>query len=163
MSNELLDIINRIKTEKSLKTDEEVAVLLGMTKGNLSNYKKRHAIPFEALYTFSSHEGFIFDWILTGIGPKYQNPIEEGLGKNPKTSDLIKQELLEYIIATLEEGLLEENAYLSPQGKANVIAHIYKYLLSVPHRRSDLKEEIRFFIQLSVEGKKGPVLPRKKD
>lgn len=74
MDENILEIIDRIKHVKGLRDDDEVASCLGMTKGNLSSYKTRQAIPFEYLSKFCRQEGLSLDWLLTGEGP-----IERGI------------------------------------------------------------------------------------
>ncbi len=69
MSINFIDVIDRIKTLKNKETDTDVATLLGMTKGNLSNYKDRNSIPYEALFLFCEREHVLFDWLLTGEEP----------------------------------------------------------------------------------------------
>ena len=74
MDENILEIIDRIKQHKGLRDDDEVASALGMTKGNLSSYKTRQAIPYEYLSKFCRQERLSLDWLLTGEGPMRREP-----------------------------------------------------------------------------------------
>lgn len=75
MAENILEIIDRIKDRKGLRDDDEVAYVLGMTKGNLSSYKTRGAIPYYYLSKFCRQEGLSIDWLLTGEGPMRRGPV----------------------------------------------------------------------------------------
>lgn len=69
MTKNITEIVNRIKERHRIKTDSEVASLLGMTRTALYNHKLRGSIPYEALSTYCEREGVSFDWLFTGEGP----------------------------------------------------------------------------------------------
>lgn len=69
MAKNILEIIDRVKKIKGVHDDDEVAAALEMSKGNLSNYKTRRAVPYESLSRFCVREAISLDWLLTGYGP----------------------------------------------------------------------------------------------
>lgn len=97
MVENIIEIIDRIKKLKGLRDDDEVAVALGMTKGNLSSYKTRQAIPYEYLSKFCRQESVSFDWLLTGEGEMYR-----------KVSETIAEEVPPYGLSKEAEVLIRE-------------------------------------------------------
>jgi hypothetical protein len=68
MSKNISDIIERIAKREHVKNEGEVAVLLKLTHGALSNHKKRGTVPLDALLTYCETKNILFDWLLTGEG-----------------------------------------------------------------------------------------------
>lgn len=66
MAKQLTEIIEIIKTNRGYKTDEEVANAIGMSQGNLSNYKSRGTLPLEALLSFCDRNKIDFGWLIQG-------------------------------------------------------------------------------------------------
>ncbi len=66
------DIIKRIKSEMGLKTDSEVANLLGMQRTTLAERKRQNSVPYKEIVMFSDKENFNLSWLLYGEGAKYQ-------------------------------------------------------------------------------------------
>jgi len=64
------EIMGRIKSLKDLKTDQEVAGVLGLKRVAFSERKRRGSLPYDELVTFSEREGVSVDWILFGRGAK---------------------------------------------------------------------------------------------
>ena len=96
---DFLSIILRIKHEKNLQHDWEVADLLGFTKAAFSERKRRKSPPIDKLEMFCEKESINIDWLLTGEGSKYQEEkVMHGLIKEPpaeyadkKLDDLVKK------------------------------------------------------------------------
>lgn len=65
---EFINIIDRIKELKSIKTDNAVAGLLNISQSAFAERKRKDSIPYEELVSFSVNEGISIDWLLTGLG-----------------------------------------------------------------------------------------------
>ena len=61
-------IIKRIKELKGIRDDQEVASLLGLSKGAFSERKRRGSIPKKELELFCSRDSINIDWLLSGEG-----------------------------------------------------------------------------------------------
>ena len=61
-------ILERIKSTSVVKKDIEIAFVLGVSKANVSAWKRRGTIPFENLYAYSISNEVSFDWLMRGIG-----------------------------------------------------------------------------------------------
>lgn len=66
MTRQLTEIIEIIKTNRGYKTDEKVANAIGMSQGNLSNYKSRGTLPLEALLSYCDKNEIDFGWLIQG-------------------------------------------------------------------------------------------------
>lgn len=60
-------ILNRIIEAYSLKNDAELALFLGITPQNLSNWRSQNTINWRVL--FNKCVSISYDWLLTGEGP----------------------------------------------------------------------------------------------
>lgn len=121
MQKHFSDIVDRLKKLKGLKTDGDVALELGISKGALSNHKTRDTIPFEALYTFCDRESISLDYLLTGVGPKKRGAPEHEITASNLRSDPDLAEIAE---------LLKEH----PQDK--------KQVLKLLRGKKDIKEAL---------------------
>lgn len=76
------EIISRIKKIKNVRSDGEVAAILGVGGTAVSNYKTSGNIPFERLTVFCENESISIDWLIRGEGePQFRyNP---SLGDHP--------------------------------------------------------------------------------
>jgi hypothetical protein len=68
MSKNIIDIIERVKIINKIHTDHEVAKILGISKANLSNYRSKGSIPYDALSNYCERENLSVDYILFGTG-----------------------------------------------------------------------------------------------
>ena len=66
MSKDIIDIIERIKTVEKIHTDTQVAATLGISRANLSNYRKKGSIPYEALSNYCERQNLSLNYILFG-------------------------------------------------------------------------------------------------
>ena len=64
------EIISRIKQLSGLKTEGEVAKLLGFSQASLSERKDRASIPYKRITEWAIDNGYSLDWILTGEKPE---------------------------------------------------------------------------------------------
>jgi transcriptional regulator with XRE-family HTH domain len=68
----ICDIIARIKSVKSIKSDLELARVLGLSRTALAERKRRGSIPYREIFILADKEGVSLDWLLRGEGPKYR-------------------------------------------------------------------------------------------
>lgn len=62
----IIQIIDLLKSYGGIKNDSEVAKMIKLSPGALSNHKRRGTVPFEHLSTFCFEEQQSLDWLLTG-------------------------------------------------------------------------------------------------
>lgn len=67
------NIFDAIKYAKGLKKDSELANLVGITKQNIFNWKKRNSISDYEVFTVA---GFSEHFMRTGEGPMFREPIQ---------------------------------------------------------------------------------------
>lgn len=87
-------IITRIKEVKSVRDDQEVAAILGLSKGAFSERKRRNSIPKKELELFCERESINMHWILTGEGLKSKEIVdrlqkEEWVNSFPRVKKLV--------------------------------------------------------------------------
>lgn len=63
---EIAEIISLIKEIKNLKSDTDVARVLGMKQSAFSERKKLNSIPYEHIALFCEAENISLDWLLLG-------------------------------------------------------------------------------------------------
>ncbi len=67
MSQNIFDIIKRIKEYKGLNSDASVSRILGFKeRRGLQYYKEHESIPFEHLFNFADKENISLDWLIYG-------------------------------------------------------------------------------------------------
>lgn len=133
MEENLSKIIKRIKQLKGLQTDTQVAQLLGMSRENLNNYKRRNSIPRKAIETFCLHDGISLNYILYGIEPVR---IEEAT-RPANAEDKRQKELLKAAEEILSSGNKES---------VRALAHCIEYLSEVlekDRRMLELENKVR--------------------
>lgn len=101
----IVDIIDRLKIKFSLKSDMQVAKLLGVEQNTLSSWKKRNKIPYEKLDSIAIEYKISFDWLLSGI-ETYNDEYKE-LMENLNTLSKEKKEI--YILRIKADALEEKN------------------------------------------------------
>lgn len=67
---EIAEIISLIKEIKNVKSDTDVARVLGMKQSAFSERKKLNSIPYEHIALFCEKEGLSLDWLLLGREPE---------------------------------------------------------------------------------------------
>ncbi len=66
----IIEIIEILRENKSLKSETQVAKILGMTQQALAHHKLRGSYPYEQLAAFCEREGVSLDWLLLGREPE---------------------------------------------------------------------------------------------
>jgi len=87
MNKNISEIVERIRKIKNLPSDAQVANLLGTTRGNLSNHKRKGTVPLDKVLSFCEREGFSVEYILYGIGTPHlhrhaEMPGQQGIPPN---------------------------------------------------------------------------------
>ena len=75
--------IHRVFEAAECKTQVELAELFEIRQSSISDAKRRKSIPAEWLIKLLRLKGINPDWILTGEGPKYLQPVEDGKSALP--------------------------------------------------------------------------------
>jgi len=66
------EALKRIKSQKGLRYDYQVAELLGLTKSALAERKSRGSLPLDKISIFCERNRINIKWVLTGEGEKSQ-------------------------------------------------------------------------------------------
>lgn len=62
-------VINRMKDGTKLRTDRDLAGLLGVGVSTVSGWQKRESVPLKVLLEFAETNSISLDWLLLGRGP----------------------------------------------------------------------------------------------
>lgn len=65
------------------KTQMELADYLGIRQSSISDAKRRNSVPAEWLIKLLRMKGINPDWVLSGQGPRYMQPVLETEGDFP--------------------------------------------------------------------------------
>ncbi len=114
---DIVTIIDRIKTLKSLESDTAIADLLGIKRSAFAERKRRSSIPYEELVSFCEREGLNIDWLLTGEGEARKVPVVKYSRVGIVTEDCAqyhteKDPEIHEIVELLEHDLPEMKKYL---------------------------------------------------
>jgi SOS-response transcriptional repressor LexA len=60
------NILERLKNAKKIKTDTDLAELLGVKPNTVSGWRARKSIPYELIISFCDKEGVDVDWVFKG-------------------------------------------------------------------------------------------------
>jgi len=84
---DILEIINRIKRLKSVKKDYQVAEIIGISKENFNNKKKRNTLVPD-IVNWATNECLDLNWLLTGQGDLRDN-VSTPVKPNQKSDETI--------------------------------------------------------------------------
>ena len=70
--NETEEIIARLKAVANVKSDEQLATYLGITRQNIGAARKRDYVPAGWIYKVAELSGCSMDWLRFGRGPQYR-------------------------------------------------------------------------------------------
>lgn len=134
-------IIERLKAEFGFRTDTQVASALGLTKANLSHYKRKGTIPYDALSIFADQNNLAFDWLLAGEGPK-EKPV--GISEEASLYSINgkSRTFLRKVIIAVENFMHSEKCELGPDKKADLIVILFEDLLKNKITERELSETI---------------------
>ena len=96
------DAYERILQSTGLRTQTDVAAMLGIKQSSISEAKRRGRIPNPWLMTLFSERGLNPTWIRTGEGPQYVAVTDA----QPPTPFLSEQQVAESLEPILREALL---------------------------------------------------------
>jgi hypothetical protein len=96
-------IINRIKQEIGTKNDYDVAEALEMKRSTLAERKSRDSIPLEEIIRFCDNKNLSYDWVLSGIGPKYRLESEDSLLKDSSREHMVIDKYTKKILELLKD------------------------------------------------------------
>jgi len=63
----LEDILNRLKNELNIKNDSDLAKILDLSGGVISNWKARNKIPYNEIFTICENENLDINYIFYNI------------------------------------------------------------------------------------------------
>lgn len=113
------DILDRIKQAKSLKSEREIAALLGLSPQDFSNRKKRGTLR-PLIIEWAAREGIDVNWLICDEGARYGRTAE------PPAPDGPDQDLLRRVIELVEEGIEELGLHPKARKKAELIVTLYE-------------------------------------
>ncbi len=64
------EILDSIKDLKNIKTDKELADVLGVAQSTLTTWRQRKNVPYETLFQFCVSNDIDFVWLITGVHTK---------------------------------------------------------------------------------------------
>lgn len=63
------DVKDRLKISLGVKTDKELALILGLSPPSVSGWKKQNTIPYKECAKVALEKGISLDWFIFGKGP----------------------------------------------------------------------------------------------
>jgi len=117
------EIIKRSHEVLDLKSDKQLADILGISQQNFSNKKKKGTLFPEIVRVISElHPEVNLDWVVNGRGSK----VFANFSGNPAAKpNPINIPLLTEIIDTIEDALDRHGKSMTPSKKAAAIAMLY--------------------------------------
>lgn len=127
----------RIKIARGNMTQKDFALEIGVHKMTLGKYETGKVVPGgDVLARIIKKTDIEAHWLLTGEGPMLRGSVK------PSPSD-IDIETLQSVLEAVEEILEEEQLYLSPHKKSDLVASLYN-LYSDSEMDADPSKIIRF-------------------
>ncbi|MCP4344935.1 MAG: bacteriophage CI repressor [Desulfobacterales bacterium] len=127
----------RIKSATDIRTQGDLASILGVRQATVSDAKKRNSVPAEWLMKLYQSHKLNPVWLAHGIGPvhiqqecesseKYMLNDKGGIYGRLEES-VIDIDMLTQIIESMEKYLLKKQRVLSPIKKARLTALLYEH------------------------------------
>lgn len=116
---EISAVLERIKQIKSLKTEKDIAFLLGLSPQDFSNRKKRNTLR-PLVLEWAAREGINMNWLICEEEEEYGG---QGEGKDGTGVD---KDLLRLVIEMVEQGGQELGIKLEADKKAELIVTLYE-------------------------------------
>ncbi len=132
------EFLERVKTATDIRTQGNLADMLGVRQATVSDAKKRNSVPAEWLMKLYRSHKLNPVWLADGIGPMYAGQQEcESPGKYMLTDKediyggpeepVVDIDMLVQIIEGMEKYLAEKQPVLTLQKKARIIALLYEH------------------------------------
>jgi|GEM_PF-1552764 len=137
MEENLYKIINRIKQLEGLHTETQVAKVLGMSRENLNNYKRRHSIPRKAIERFCLQQGISLNYVLYGIEP----PRIEEAARPASAEDDLSNDKIRHLMKAAVRILTSGNKH-AVEALGNCIEYL-NMALDNEKKYSTLEEKVR--------------------
>lgn len=104
----LNDILNRLKEKLTLKTDTELAELLNLSGGVISNWKARDKIPYNEIFSICENENLDINYIF--YNKKEEKIVKEDIYKNKLLNEIdnLNEKECEYFYYLLKSKILEK-------------------------------------------------------
>jgi hypothetical protein len=112
-------ILERIKLLKSLKSEKDLAFLLGLSPQDFSNRKKRNTLR-PLVLEWAAREGINATWLICEEGEIYGRQGEE------MRNGVLNKDLLRLVIEMVEQGGEELGLHLKANKKAELIVTLYE-------------------------------------
>jgi hypothetical protein len=110
-------VLERIKQAKSLRSEKEIASLLGLSPQDFSNRKRRGTLR-PLLLDWAAREGVSVNWLICEEGGMYGPQGGAGGG--------LDKDLLRRAIEMAEQGVEESGVQLKAAKKAELIVTLYE-------------------------------------
>lgn len=120
---EIESVLERIKRIKALKSEKELASVLGVSPQDFSNRKRRNTLR-PLVLEWAAREGVDASWLVSEEGEAYGCREESG------GEGVIDRDLLQRVIEMVEQGGAELGLCPTADKKADLIVSLYEM-----HRR----------------------------
>ncbi len=148
----------RIKTATDIRTQGDLASILGVRQATVSDAKKRNSVPAEWLMKLYQSHKLNPVWLAHGIGPVHavQQKCEssEKYMLNDKggiygrlEEPIIDIDMLTQIIESMEKYLLKKQRVLIPRKKARLTALLYEHFKAA--KKDVDNETVEKYIELA--------------
>lgn len=93
---EFENIMSRLKKAVNAKSNNELAMMLGLSSSGFANLKKRNSVPYDRILEVLKSHNVSMDWLLTGEGEMLKSrviekkPIEKPLHEDEQTQRMIR-------------------------------------------------------------------------
>jgi len=75
--SEFDSILERTKKTLQVSSDKELGEALGISSNALSNRRKSKSVPWDHIFRIASSEKVNIGWLITGIGPIYEQELQD--------------------------------------------------------------------------------------
>lgn len=117
---EIDSVLERIKQLKSLKSEKDVALLLGLSPQDFSNRKRRDTLR-PLVLEWAAREGINMNWLICEQGERYHGRQGEG-----RLEGGIDKDLLRLVIEMVEQGGEDLGVHPKADKKAELIVTLYE-------------------------------------
>lgn len=135
------DILDRLKIALSITSDKDLGDILGISKGAVSNWRKRNSIDLERVFSVCEHVSF--DWLISGSGEmRYDN--KRMIASNPHLDDGNEVETRPRIPLDAAAGVLSVIAHSVTEAQCErlpIISRFPKYDFTIMVKGDSMEPE----------------------
>ncbi len=131
-SDQLRQVLDRLKALEDVRNDVDLAGPLATNKRNVSAWKERGSLPWERLHAYCQRRQISLEWLINGRGAREATQLvaEPGAVYRLDTD----QDVLYRIAADVYRALQQSQTAISPDKFAQVLRMLHRDML---HSRSE--------------------------